>query len=44
MQEQVLDQDLLAALFVGDSENIMDRIIWDFAADNMDGDSEMPTS
>jgi hypothetical protein len=44
MQEQVLDQDLLAALFVGDSEHIMDRIIWDFAADDLNGDSEMPTS
>jgi len=44
MQEQVLDQDLLAALFVGDSEDIMDRIIRDFAADDSDGDSKMPTS
>jgi hypothetical protein len=43
MQEQVLDQDL-AALFVGDSEDVMDRIIRDFAADDSDGDSEMPTS
>jgi len=44
MQEQVLDQDLLAALFVRDSKDIMDRIIWDFAADDSDGDSKMPTS
>ena len=44
IQEQVLDQDLLAALFVGDSKDVMDRIIRDFAADNSDGDFEMPTS
>ena len=44
MQEQVLDQDLLAALFVGDSKDVMDRIIQDFAADDLDSDSEMPTS
>jgi hypothetical protein len=34
MQEQVNDQDLLAALFSDESEDVMDQIIQDFAADS----------
>jgi len=41
MKEHVIDQDLLAALFEDGSEDIMDQIIWDFAADDMD-DMETP--
>jgi hypothetical protein len=39
MEEQVPDQDLLAALFVGGSEDVMDRIIRDLAKDDSDDDS-----
>jgi hypothetical protein len=41
MQEQVMDKDLLAALFEDGSEDVMDQIIRDFAADDMD-DTETP--
>jgi hypothetical protein len=44
MLEQVSDQDLLAALFAEDSEDAMDRIIQNFAADNSDDDSNTHTS
>ena len=39
MEEQVPDQDLLAALFAGGSEDGMDRIIRDLAEDDSDDDS-----
>ena len=39
MEERVPDQDLLAALFVGGSEDVMDRIIRDLAEDNSDDES-----
>jgi hypothetical protein len=39
MEEHVIDQDLLAALFVDESEDVMDRIIQDFAADNSDSET-----
>jgi hypothetical protein len=39
MEEQVPDQDLLAALFAGGSEDVMDRIIRDLAEDDSDDDS-----
>jgi hypothetical protein len=31
-----MDKDLLTALFEDGSEDVMDQIIWDFAADDMD--------
>ena len=36
IEEWVPDQDLLAALFVGGSEDVMDRIIQDLAEDDSD--------
>jgi hypothetical protein len=39
MEERVPDQDLLAALFAGGSEDVMDRIIRDLAEDDSDDDS-----
>jgi hypothetical protein len=39
MEEHVPDQDLLAALFAGGSEDVMDRIIQDLAEDDLDDDS-----
>ena len=39
MKEHVIDQDLLAALFADESEDVMDRIIQDFAADNSDSET-----
>jgi hAT family C-terminal dimerisation region len=41
MQERAMDKDLLAALFEDGSEDVMDQIIRDFAADDMD-DTETP--
>ena len=38
MQERDSEDDLLAALFGGDSEDAMDRIIRDFAVDDSDDD------
>jgi hypothetical protein len=38
MQEQDSEDDLLAALFGGDSKDAMDWIIQDFAVDNLDDD------